>query len=321
MLCACTSSDEKVIAKQTEKNKKPFFCPECLLEVILKKGNINIHHFSHKPGSECSYGEGESEEHMRIKMELYELLSKADIQCDLEKRLVDNDGSVNIADVWAIIDGQEVAIEVQKSSISDEELEERTKKYHKKNIAALWLVVKNNEVKTLNSIENWLKINTGRVYYYYQNNIRCKTLVPISSKHSLVFTSKKYNLITDFISYIIKDKTFYIDKESFEEIKARKEREIIERQENKERQQEMYRKFKEEREENEKEKEKKKETKKIENRIFNSFARGANEALRKLKEKKGIKIHNEHGRSAAAESRPDTTPGGRCPRNRAARPA
>lgn len=314
MLCAYTSSDEKVIAKQTEKNKKPFFCPECLLEVILKKGDINIHHFAHKPGSECSYGEGESEEHMIIKMELYELLSKADIQCDLEKRLVDNDGSVNIADVWAIIDSQEVAIEVQISSISDEELKERTKKYHNKNIAVLWLVVKNN-TRRLNSIEKWLKINTGRVYYYYQNNIRCKTLVPISSKHSLVFTSKKYNLITDFISYIIKDKTFYIDKESFEEIKARKEREIRERQESKERQQEMYKKFKEEREENEKEK--KKETKKIEN----SFARSANEALRKLKEKKGIKIHNERGLRAAAESRPDTTPSGRCPRNRAARPA
>ncbi len=220
MLCAYTSSEEKVIAKQTEKNKKPFFCPECLLEVILKKGNINIHHFAHKPGSECSYGEGESEEHMRIKMELYELLSKADIQCDLEKRLVDNDGSVNIADVWAIIDGQEVAIEVQKSSISDEELEERTKKYHKKNIAALWLVVKNNEVKTLNSIENWLKINTNKVYYYYKNNIKSKKLVPTSARYSLIFTSKKYNLITDFMSYAINDKTFYVDKESFEEIKA-----------------------------------------------------------------------------------------------------
>ena len=62
MLCGIiSSSNQKVIARQVTKNHGPFHCAGCEHELIVKKGNIKVHHFAHKPPYSCSRGEGESE--------------------------------------------------------------------------------------------------------------------------------------------------------------------------------------------------------------------------------------------------------------------
>ena len=64
--------------KIAEKNNK-YMCPDCKNDVILKKGNIRIHHFAHyKSDNPCMYYErpGESEIHKDAKMALKTILEK-----------------------------------------------------------------------------------------------------------------------------------------------------------------------------------------------------------------------------------------------------
>src|ERR1044071_3841176 len=75
-----------ISALNAEMEDGPFRCPECRLEVILKKGDIYTHHFAHNPGEGCSFGEGwennqegspgESELHKLAKKEIYDALKE-----------------------------------------------------------------------------------------------------------------------------------------------------------------------------------------------------------------------------------------------------
>ena len=69
-----TSTNEKVYAWLINREDKPFSCPECGDEVILKKGIVKVHHFAHKPPTSCEFGQGESEKHRACKLEIYERL-------------------------------------------------------------------------------------------------------------------------------------------------------------------------------------------------------------------------------------------------------
>lgn len=59
-----------------DRNKLDYFCPNCEECVILKKGNILRHHFSHKSNSKCGFYNhpGESEIHKGAKMLLKKLI-------------------------------------------------------------------------------------------------------------------------------------------------------------------------------------------------------------------------------------------------------
>jgi competence protein CoiA-like protein len=77
MLCAIRYSDnKKVLARDESKSNKPFFCPICSDEAILKKGTVKVHHFAHKPPVTCEYGRGETEKHRMCKMEVFEGLKE-----------------------------------------------------------------------------------------------------------------------------------------------------------------------------------------------------------------------------------------------------
>src|SRR5713226_3238327 len=139
MLSAIRKDDsEKVLAWKEVKSNKPFFCPECIDEVILKKGAVRIHHFAHKPPVTCEYGKGETEEHRRCKMEIYEGLSKHKrfFGCEIEKGM----GTVR-PDISAFMDGHHIAIEVQISTLTMNQIIYRTAEYAKKGIYVLWLAM------------------------------------------------------------------------------------------------------------------------------------------------------------------------------------
>ncbi len=74
MLSAFNEQGDLVIAWDSNRDQGPFSCPECKRGVTLKKGQFIIHHFAHTPGSNCSYGTGESYEHWRAKYEIYHAL-------------------------------------------------------------------------------------------------------------------------------------------------------------------------------------------------------------------------------------------------------
>jgi len=172
MLSAIRMSDnEKVYAWTEAKGNQPFSCPECRDKVILKKGVVKIHHFAHKPPFFCNYGVGESEEHRRCKLEIYNrLLKEPSVSgCEVEKNLE----SVR-PDVFCYIRKTPVAIEVQLSVLTLDQIIYRTIEYYKKGIYVLWLPIFSDRlISTRYSPKLWEKwLHTayfGRVYYWHSN--------------------------------------------------------------------------------------------------------------------------------------------------------
>jgi len=144
MLVASSTTQERNTARNTEKVQGPFFCPECQAEVVLKKGPKRAHHFSHKPPVNCIYGSGESELHYKAKYEIYGALTGHPncSNCELESRL---DGVR--PDICLYINGKYVAIEVQKSTITIDDIVRRTIRYTELGMYLLW-VVPHSEPKT-----------------------------------------------------------------------------------------------------------------------------------------------------------------------------
>lgn len=174
MLCGIRNSDKKkVFASASIKAEGPFSCPGCRNELILRKGKIKIHHFAHKPPYSCSLGEGETDAHRKCKENIYRCLSgRANVSClDMEA----NFNSV-VADIYAVINGYKVAIEVQKSKISVNEIERRTIEYEKLGINILWLSLLNKKLNedmySPSAFEKWCHaVYFGRVYYWLSDLI------------------------------------------------------------------------------------------------------------------------------------------------------
>ncbi|MGO9265463.1 MAG: competence protein CoiA [Candidatus Binataceae bacterium] len=137
MLTAIRQSDKtKVLARIVVRAESPFLCPLCLREVILRKGKIKVHHFAHKPPVTCSLGAGETEEHHRAKLAIYDALRVNTLVSDVE---LEKDLGGSVADVYARISGVRVAVEIQRSSLTVNEIVARTQNYHRLQIAVLWI--------------------------------------------------------------------------------------------------------------------------------------------------------------------------------------
>lgn len=136
MLTALRQSDQtKVTARESEKADGPFSCQGCASELILNKGRIRVHHFKHKPPVTCLRGRGETALHLQAKQEIFDALRRESnvSELEIEKSL---DGSV--ADVYARISGIPVAIEIQRSTLSVNDIVARTRNYQRLGIAVLW---------------------------------------------------------------------------------------------------------------------------------------------------------------------------------------
>ncbi|MGO8677885.1 MAG: competence protein CoiA [Limisphaerales bacterium] len=138
MLCARRKSDNRsVIAKWESRANAPFACPECGGEVVLRQGTARMNHFAHKSPISCHYAGGETSDHRRCKLEIYEALLRRPGVTDV--RLERSLGSAR-PDVSANFNGVPVAIEVQISTLSQETILRRTKEYERKGIYVLWLL-------------------------------------------------------------------------------------------------------------------------------------------------------------------------------------
>lgn len=192
MLSAKREKDgKKVLARHISKEEGPFNCPGCGKDVNLRKGQIKIHHFAHKPPFRCRFGAGETDAHRKCKETIYEKLLplKYVSDCELEK----NFGS-NVADVFAVINNVPVAIEIQKSNLSVNEIIKRTRSYHEKGIYVLWLCLfnkkLNNDAYSPKAWEKWLHATYfGRVYYWVAD----LTVLPVHfSDYSTYVEEKSY---------------------------------------------------------------------------------------------------------------------------------
>lgn len=182
MLTSINTKGQKVIAQDATRLDKPFYCPSCSSETVLKQGLVKAHHFAHKPPITCEYGQGESEAHRECKQAIYnELLAGQGVtNCELEKSL-----GVVRPDVYFERNNQKFAIEVQVSALTMEKIIRRTQLYNDLGIFVLWLspYESNPTLATLvdecpdgryapKQWEKWLHATYfGRVYYWYDSCI------------------------------------------------------------------------------------------------------------------------------------------------------
>jgi competence protein CoiA len=194
MLCGIRIQDNlKVFASNSEKEQGPFNCPGCKHELVLRKGRIKVHHFAHKPPYHCQRGDGESDAHRKCKESIYYFLSKYNHVTNLD---VEADFGTVIADVYCLINNVPVAIEIQRSNLSVNEITARTSAYEKLGIHVLWLALYNKKLGeerySPKAWEKWCHATYfGRVYYW----IADLTIVPIhfSEYQIYVESSSWYN--------------------------------------------------------------------------------------------------------------------------------
>lgn len=185
MLSAIRNHDrKKVLAGLEIKSNRPFSCPVCKDTVILRKGPLKIAHFAHKPPVLCKYGSGESESHMRAKIEIYESLIKSPhvTKCEMERYL-----ETIRPDISCYINGTPVAIEVQISKLSLEEIIYRTIEYGRKGIYVLWLPLFTDKLRAERYSpalwEKWLHTTYYGTVYYWRNGLN---IVPVHfAKHEI----------------------------------------------------------------------------------------------------------------------------------------
>lgn len=171
MLTAVRERDgARVTAWEAAREDRPFLCRCCRSPLTLRRGQLVAAHFAHRPPVTCEYGAGESEEHRRCKLALYEGLSAHPSvrKCELERDL----GSVR-PDVSAYVGDVPVAFEVQLSALTPERIAARTAEYARKGVYVLWLPplapALARDLYAPRPWERWLHAAYfGRVYYWQE---------------------------------------------------------------------------------------------------------------------------------------------------------
>ena len=164
MLTALNQNDELVFAFNSQKlDGGKYRCRDCDTQAILKKGTKKVDHFAHKPGSNCTFG-GESFEHESIKLAIFKDYSKT-CEAYLEHKIGDRR-----CDVAVKVNGEWVAIEVQLSAISFEEIIDRTINHNKHGYHVIWVNKVWDDIKTIDRQSRYLVKKFVRQIHDIQNN-------------------------------------------------------------------------------------------------------------------------------------------------------
>ena len=102
----------------------------------VRKSKKGTQHFYHAVDTGCNY-EQESKEHLEIKYQIYRICKSEQWETYVEFPASDRTW---ISDVYAIKDGRKIVFEIQISTISPDDLEERDKKYRNEGIESYWLL-------------------------------------------------------------------------------------------------------------------------------------------------------------------------------------
>ncbi len=138
MLVAVNQKGQTVnLLEKPEVKKGEYYCPACAGKVRYRSGKILRSHFAHQTLRDCDFwSENESAQHLNLKASLYKWLNGQE-QVVLEAYLP---ATKQMADILV---NQQLALEVQCSSLSISRLQERTTAYQQAGLAVLWLLGKN----------------------------------------------------------------------------------------------------------------------------------------------------------------------------------
>lgn len=167
-------TNTEYVKKLTE--NKILVCQDCGFPLMLKAGNIKVHHFAHnKCTCTYQYGEAETEEHIRGKLEMFEQLQRLypNSKVELEYKVEETNQR---ADVMVIHpNGEKWAFEIQCSRISVATIIERSMLY-----------------RTAGIIDNWfLGYEYSSYFSYSSRNKLGETLDLIRPRLFRIFFEKK----------------------------------------------------------------------------------------------------------------------------------
>ena len=174
MLVAYTEQNEPFILKseiplsklhQLRKTKK-FYCPQCKEQLQFRIGTFKIPHFAHRPKANCInlFSEGESENHLLGKEQLYNLFKTKNLNVELEPYLKAIKQRPDL--LVTSEDGHPVAVEFQCSPISVEKYTIRTTGYQKEKMTPVWIPITPVKIQ-FNGIQ---KVSINYQYQQFINN-------------------------------------------------------------------------------------------------------------------------------------------------------
>lgn len=174
MFTAYTCQDKLVRAKHCRKTDGPFTCPSCQQGVVLKRGHIKRPHFAHLTRSDCRYGTGESEAHRLAKFEIYDALQRRPQVTNLHVEYTLGNRRADV--FFCLANRHQIAVEIQFSPLSIEELIKRTQHYANHGVHILWMPPYRHELEreryTPQPWEQYLHtLYFGVVYYWCEGDI------------------------------------------------------------------------------------------------------------------------------------------------------
>lgn len=136
---------KKIYADDANKKDGPFYCEECLSDVIVRKCNEKKDHFAHKGRLSNLFSNSETQLHKDCKSEILFDLQKAfpDGKWATERPIPENKnmGHLNLVpDISGRINNQPIVIEVQRSYLNIKTIIKRTQEYTKRGVAILWII-------------------------------------------------------------------------------------------------------------------------------------------------------------------------------------
>ena len=145
MLVALLSS-QRVDAFGASKGPK-YFCPNCRTEVILKQGRIKIHHFAHKPPTDCTWASGETREHLLAKTVIRDAFRLRGYGADYEIEVLSSAGDRRADVLITNSSGVKVAVEIQHTPIPYSAMEVRTGAYVAAKVPVIWIGILSKKMK------------------------------------------------------------------------------------------------------------------------------------------------------------------------------
>lgn len=135
MLIALNGKKEQIVADKKLCKRDTYHCPACQRRVHLKAGSTMRPHFAHYKKEACAtFSEGETEEHLLGKQQLYDWLVGLGHSVEMEAYLPELMQRPDL-----LLEGK-IAIEFQCSGLSIERVKERTEGYLSNGYKVVWIL-------------------------------------------------------------------------------------------------------------------------------------------------------------------------------------
>lgn len=196
MLIATNDENKPVYAEKGLTKAKIYYCPSCRSPVHLKAGSVTRAHFAHYKEKNCDvFSEGETEEHIKGKLQLKQWLEQQNIKVEMEAYLPQLNQR---PDLLITLKQRNIALEFQCSPIAIAKVVERTEGYLKAGYEVIWILgekFKYNQQLTAFQKGCLTNLNNELVLFHYLvSSERLEYRSHFTLKQSQKMTNKKRRL-------------------------------------------------------------------------------------------------------------------------------